>query len=79
VDRLQPALLVVCLGSSIGFAASAGGAARALAALAAGGLLVVLVGSVARLVPVQRRLPSPGRQRRRRRSRRCGPNGSAVT
>ena len=56
VDRLQPALLVVCLGSTIGFAASAGGAARALAALAAGGLLVVLVGSVAWLVPVQRRL-----------------------
>jgi hypothetical protein len=31
-------------------------AARTLAALAAGGLLVVLVGSVALLVPIQRRL-----------------------
>ena len=60
VDRLQPALLVVCLGSTIGFASSAGGAARTLAALAAGGLLVVLVGSVAWLVPIQRRLVSSG-------------------
>ena len=60
VDRLQPALLVVCLGSTIGFASSAGGAARTLAALAAGGLLVVLVGSVAVLVPIQRRLVASG-------------------
>ena len=60
VDRLQPALLVVCLGSTIGFASSAGGAARTLAALAAGGLLVVLVGSVAWLVPIQRRLVASG-------------------
>ena len=60
VDRLQPALLLVCLGSTIGFASSAGGAARTLAALAAGGLLVVLVGSVAWLVPIQRRLVASG-------------------
>jgi hypothetical protein len=60
VDRLQPALLVVCLGSTIGFAGSAGGAARTLALVAAGGLLVVLVGSVAVLVPLQRRLVAPG-------------------
>jgi hypothetical protein len=60
VDRLQPALLVACLGSTIGFAASAGGAARTLAALAAGGFLVVLVGSVALLVPIQRRLVASG-------------------
>jgi hypothetical protein len=56
VDRLQPALLVVCVGSTIGFATSTGGAARTLAMLAAGGLLIVLVGSVAVLVPIQRRL-----------------------
>jgi hypothetical protein len=31
VDRLQPALLVVCLGSTVGFAASTSGAARTLA------------------------------------------------
>lgn len=60
MDRLQPALLVVCLGSTIGFASSAGGAARTLAALAGGGLLVVLVGSVALLVPTQRRLVASG-------------------
>jgi hypothetical protein len=60
VDRLQPALLVVCLGSTIGFAGSADAAARTLAALAAGGLGAVLVGSVAVLVPIQRRLVAPG-------------------
>ena len=60
MDRLQPALLGVCLGSTIGFAGSAGGAARTLAGLAAGGLLVVLVGSVALLVPIQRRLVASG-------------------
>jgi hypothetical protein len=60
VDRLQPALLVVCLGSAIGFASSAGGAARTLAGLAAGGFLVVLVGSLAVLVPIQRRLVASG-------------------
>jgi hypothetical protein len=56
LDRLQPALLVVCLGSAIAFASSTSGAARTLATLAAGGLLVVLVGSVDVLVPIQRRL-----------------------
>src|SRR4029453_7746033 len=60
VDRLQPALLVVCVGSAVGFASSVGGAARALAMLAAGGLLLVLVGSVAVLVPIQRRLVASG-------------------
>ena len=60
VDRLQPALLVLCLGSTIGFAGSAEGAARTLAVLAAGGFLVVLVGSAALLVPIQRRLVGSG-------------------
>jgi hypothetical protein len=59
VDRLQPALLVVCLVSSIGFALDAEGTARLSALLAGAALLVVLVGSVAILVPVQRRLVSP--------------------
>lgn len=58
VDRLQPGLLVVCIGSTIGFALSAGGATRTLALVAAGGFFVVLVGSGARLVPIQRRLVS---------------------
>src|SRR5262245_63382231 len=60
VDRLQPALLVGCLGSTIGFASSADGAARALAGLAAAGFLFVLVGSVVLLVPIQRRLVALG-------------------
>jgi|Tabmets5t2r1_1033131.scaffolds.fasta_scaffold06014_2 hypothetical protein len=60
VDRLQPALLVACAGSAIGFASSTDGAARTLAALAAGGLLLVLAGSVAVLVPIQRRLVASG-------------------
>jgi len=58
VDRLQPALLVICLVSTIGFAVTAAGAARTLAALAATGMLLVLVGSVAWLVPIQRTLES---------------------
>ena len=59
VDRLQPALLVVCLGSTIGFALSADAAARRPALVAAVGFLAILVGSGAFLVPVQRRLVSP--------------------
>jgi hypothetical protein len=56
VDRLQPALLSVCLVSTIGFAVTAAGAARTLAVFAAAGLLLILVGSVAWLVPIQRTL-----------------------
>ena len=56
VDRLQPMLLVVCLASTVAFAFGADGAARAAAVAAAAGFLVVLVGSVAWLVPLQRRL-----------------------
>jgi hypothetical protein len=60
VDRVQPALLVVCLVSTIGFAISANGASRTLAALAAVGFLIVLVGSGTWLVPIQRRLVASG-------------------
>jgi Domain of unknown function (DUF1772) len=56
VDRFQPILLVACLVSTIGFAVSADGAARTVAVAAAAALVVVLVGSVAWLVPLQRRL-----------------------
>jgi hypothetical protein len=45
MDCLQPALLVVCLGSTIGFASSQGGAARTLAALACFALAVAAVGA----------------------------------
>jgi hypothetical protein len=56
VDRVQPALLVVCLISTVGFAVGSGASARTPALAAAAGLAVVLVGSVAWLVPIQRRL-----------------------
>jgi Anthrone oxygenase len=56
VDRLQPALLAVCLISTTGFALSEGGAARIFAVLAAAGFLIVLLVSAAWLVPIQRRL-----------------------
>ena len=59
MDQLQPALAVVCLVSSIGFAVSASGTARALAAVAAACFVAVLVGSGAGLVPIQRRLVDP--------------------
>jgi Domain of unknown function (DUF1772) len=58
VDRLQPALLSVCLVSTAGFAASAVGAGRTLAVVAAAGFLLLLVGSVGWLVPIQRTLKS---------------------
>jgi Domain of unknown function (DUF1772) len=60
VDRLQPALVVVTLISTIGFAISADGGARTLAGLASAGFGSVLVGSGAWLVPIQRRLVAPG-------------------
>jgi hypothetical protein len=74
VDRLQPALLAVCVVSTTGFALTAGGAARILALVGVAGFVVVFVGSGAWLVPVQRRLvasestqPSPELERLRTR------------
>jgi Domain of unknown function (DUF1772) len=58
VDRLQPALLVVCLLSTIGFAFGADGAAQLAAFSAAAAFLAILLGSGAVLIPVQRRLAS---------------------
>jgi Anthrone oxygenase len=58
VDRVQPALLVLCLVSTIGFALGAEGTARTSALLASACFLTVLAGSVAWLVPIQRRLVS---------------------
>jgi hypothetical protein len=60
VDPLQPALLVISLISTIGFALSEGGAARISAILAAAGFLIVLLGSAAWLVPIQRRVVASG-------------------
>lgn len=56
MDRLQPALLAAYLAATVGVAISTSGAARTLAALAAGSALIILVGSVAWLVPLQRKL-----------------------
>jgi hypothetical protein len=47
---------------TIVFAIASGGAARMLAVLAAVGMLLVLVGTVAVLVPIQRRLVASGPQ-----------------
>jgi hypothetical protein len=58
VDRLQPALLSVTLASTIGFAVTAAGSARTLAVFVAGGFLLILVGSLVWLVPIQRTLQS---------------------
>jgi hypothetical protein len=58
VDRLQPALLSICLASTIGFAVTSAGPARLLAFFAAAGFLLILVGSVAWLVPIQRTVKS---------------------
>ena len=55
-DKVQPALLVVAAVSAIAFAVTADGAARLLAALGAAGLIVVLLASLAVLVPLQRRI-----------------------
>jgi Domain of unknown function (DUF1772) len=58
VDRLQPALLSIALLSAIGFASTALGEARLLAVLAASGFFLILIGSVAWLIPIQRTLKS---------------------
>src|SRR5918998_3890076 len=55
-DKVQPALLVVAAVLAIAFAVTADGAARLLAALGAAGFIVVLLASLAVLVPLQRRI-----------------------
>jgi hypothetical protein len=60
MDRLQPALLLVCLVSTVGLAVSESGTAHTLTGLAASCFLAVLVGSGAGLVLIRRRLVDPG-------------------
>ncbi len=55
-DKVQPALLVVAVVSAIGLAVTANGSARLFAALGAGGFILVLLASLAVLVPLQRRI-----------------------
>ena len=57
-DRVQPGLLVVAIVASFGFGLTDAGAARILALIGASGFLAVLIGSVAVLVPLQRRMIS---------------------
>ncbi len=57
-DRVQPGLLVVAIVASFGFGLTDSGAARILALIGASGLVATLIGSVAVLVPLQRRMIS---------------------
>jgi hypothetical protein len=55
-DIVQPTLAVVAAAAGIGYAFTADGWARLLASLGAGGFIVVLLASLAVLVPLQRRI-----------------------
>ncbi len=61
-DIVQPALAAVAAVAGIGFAVTADGGSRVLAALGAAGLIVVLLASLAVLVPLQRRIIATGGQ-----------------
>lgn len=55
-DKVQPALLVTAIVSSLGFGLTADGSAAVLGWIGAAGLVVTLAASVAVLVPLQRRI-----------------------
>jgi anthrone oxygenase-like protein len=55
-DIVQPALAVIAAAAGIAFAVTADGSARLFAALGAGGFVLVLLASLAVLVPLQRRI-----------------------
>jgi Domain of unknown function (DUF1772) len=55
-DAVQPALALVAAVSGIAYALTADGWARLLAALGSAGFIVVLLASVAVMVPLQRRI-----------------------
>jgi hypothetical protein len=55
-DLVQPVLAVVAAASGIAFAVTADGSARLLAALGAAGFILVLLASLAVMVPLQRRI-----------------------
>jgi hypothetical protein len=59
-DKVQPALLVAGAASAAAFALTSNGAAALLAAAGASGHVLALIGSVAFLVPLQRRLIAAG-------------------
>lgn len=55
-DQVQPALLVVAIVSTAGFALTADGSARVLASVGAVGFVATLAATLAILVPLQRRI-----------------------
>lgn len=55
-DVVQPALAVVAAVSGIAFAVTADGSARLLAALGAAGFILIVLASLAVMVPLQRRV-----------------------
>ena len=59
-DKVQPALLLTGAASAAAFAGTSDGAATLLAAAGASGLVLALIGSLAVLVPLQRRLIAIG-------------------
>jgi len=56
VDRLQPVLLVIFMVSTVGFALGDDGPPPTPALVAASAALIIMTGSVAWLVPLQRRM-----------------------
>jgi hypothetical protein len=59
-DKVQPMLLVVAAASAVAFGLTSTGLAQVLAFVGAGGLIAVLVASLAILVPLQRRIVRVG-------------------
>jgi hypothetical protein len=57
-DKVQPALLVLAIVGTVAYAIGTDGAARLVAFVAAGAFIVTLIGSVAVMVPLQRRMIS---------------------
>jgi hypothetical protein len=55
-DKVQPALLLLALASTVGFSLGVDASERAVALISAAGLIVILVASGAVLVPLQRRI-----------------------
>jgi hypothetical protein len=55
-DKVQPALLLLALASTVGFSLQVDAIARGVALISAGGLIVILVASGTVLVPLQRRI-----------------------
>lgn len=79
VDRLQPALLVIFMVSTVGFALSDDGPSRAPALSAAGAGLIIMVGSVAWLVPLQKRMVAFDANHAPPEEPSCALNGSVAT